>query len=86
MAFTQSTHGLTVAAGGTPIAGLGLTVYDLNGRTVFHRETSGTTLSWNYLSSEGQPVANGVYLYTVTIKGQDGQVYTTGVKRIVVLR
>jgi len=82
----QTSHGLTVSVGGQGVSGVGLTVYDLDGRTVFSRETAGTSLSWNYLTADGQPVANGVYLYVVTIRGANGQMLRSEVHKLVVLR
>jgi len=84
--LSQTSQSLTLSVSSQGVTGVGLTVYDLNGRTVFAQETAGTTLSWNYLSSEGRPVANGVYLYVVTIKGTDGQVLQSEVRKLVVLR
>ena len=84
--LSQTAQGLTLSVDSQGVSSVGLTVYDLNGQTVFAQETAGTTLSWNYLSSEGQPVANGVYLYVVTIKNTDGQVLQSEVKKLVVLR
>jgi hypothetical protein len=84
--LSQNGRGLTLAVSGQDVSGVGLAVYDLNGQTVFTQETAGTTLSWNYLSSEGRLVANGVYLYVVTVKGADGRVLQSEVKKLVVLR
>jgi|GEM_PF-1474478 len=86
VALSQSAQGLTLSAGGSDVAGIGLTVYDLQGRTVFARETAGTTLNWNYLSAEGKPVANGVYLYAVTVKGANGEILRSEVRKLIVLR
>jgi hypothetical protein len=82
----QTSHGLTLSVSGQGVASVALTVYDLGGRTVFSQETAGTTLSWNYLANDGRPVANGVYLYVVTVKGTDGQTLRSEVRKLVVLR
>jgi hypothetical protein len=84
--LSQSSRGLTLAISGQDVAGVGLTVYDLNGRPVFAQETAGNRLSWNYLSTSGQPVANGVYLYVVTVKGAGGETLRSEVRKLVVLR
>jgi len=86
VSLAQSAQGLTLSVGGSNVAGVGLTVYDLNGQTVFRQETAGTTLSWNYLGSDGRPVANGVYLYVVSVKDANGNVLTSEVKKLVVVR
>jgi len=84
--LSQTTQGLVLSAGGPNVAAIGLRVFDLNGRAVYTAETEGTTLSWNYLGSEGAPVANGVYLYVVEIKDASGNVLTSEVKKLVVVR
>lgn len=45
-----------------------------------------TALTWNLLNSEGHRVANGVYLYVMTIRGFDEGVIRSSVKKLVVLR
>lgn len=83
--LSASANALTFAASGQGITSMGVKIYDLSGRTIFAQETPGTRLIWN-LSANGQPVANGVYLYMVTVRGADGQILTTEVKKLVVLR
>lgn len=77
---------LTFEARGQGITSLSVKIYDLAGRMVFAQEASGTRLIWNYLNSEGRPVANGLYLYVVTFKGADGQTLKSEAKKLVVLR
>ena len=86
VALAQSAHGLTLSVGGPGVTSVGLWVYDLNGRTVFRQEVVGTTLSWSYLSSEGTPVANGVYLYVVTVKDAQGRTLISSVRKLVIVR
>lgn len=86
VALSQTGRGLTLAVSGQDVAAVGLTVYDLNGQTIFAQETAGTTLSWNYLGQNGRPVANGVYLYVVTVKDASGQTLSSDVRKLVVLR
>jgi hypothetical protein len=45
----------------------------------------GNALDWKLLNSQGQPVANGVYLYTVTVKDPSGNV-TKKLGKLAVLR
>lgn len=71
---------------GAGIASWGVEIYALDGRRLFARETTGTKLYWNYLDMDGSPVANGVYLYMVTVRGADGRVERSRVKKLVVLR
>lgn len=61
-------------------------VYSLTGKLVFDSGmVSGPALRWNYLSNDGKPLANGVYLYTVTVQGVNG-VYRSELKKLAVLR
>ncbi len=85
-AQTLSDGGLRLIARGENISGLGAQIFDLSGRVVFHQVTNGTTLTFSGLSAGGRPLANGVYLYIATVKGPDGQTFTTEVKKLVVLR
>lgn len=57
-------------------------VFSLSGRSVFQSGwTTGEQLLWN-LSA----VANGVYLYVVTVQGANGEVVTSKLQKLVVLR
>ena len=78
--------GLRLVARGQNISGLEMQIFDLSGRALFHQTTSGTTLTFRGLSADGRPLANGVYLYIATVKGMDGQTFTSAVKKLVVLR
>ncbi|MEM4414129.1 MAG: hypothetical protein QXD59_07625, partial [Candidatus Caldarchaeum sp.] len=61
-------------------------VLSLSGQKVFD---SGPVLSnaldWKLLNTQGQPVANGVYLYTVTVKDPSGNI-TKKLGKLAVLR
>jgi hypothetical protein len=85
-AQTLSDGGLRLTARGENISGLEAEIFDLSGRVVFHQVTNGTTLTFSGLSAGGRPLANGVYLYIATVKGADGQTFTTEVKKLVLLR
>jgi parallel beta-helix repeat protein len=78
--------GLQVRVQGQGIAGVQLQVYDLSGRVVADQSASGASLRWNGLSSLGRTLANGVYLYVVTVKGYDGKVVNSEVRKLVILR
>jgi hypothetical protein len=78
--------GLQVHVQGRGIAGIQLQVYDLGGHLVTDQSASGASLRWNGLSSLGRTLANGVYLYVVTVKGQDGSVIRSEVRKLVILR
>jgi hypothetical protein len=79
-------RGVVFEARGQGIASLGVEIYSLSGERIFAREVSGTQLTWTQSTDDGRPVANGVYLYVVTVKGADGQVLQSEVRKLVVLR
>jgi hypothetical protein len=78
--------GVQVNVEGSGISGLELAVYDLSGRLVASEKTEGHRLVFRALAANGQPLANGVYLYTVMVHGADGQTVRTEVRKLVVLR
>jgi len=77
---------LTFAVSGQGIASLGVEIFNLNGEKIFAQETAGTQLTWNLLTADGRPVANGVYLYVVTIQDANGQILRSEVRKLIVLR
>jgi len=82
----SSGRGVIFRARGQGITSLGVEVFDLSGERVFAQEAQGTTLRWNLITADGRTLANGVYLYVVTVKGQDGQLLQNKVRKLVVLR
>jgi hypothetical protein len=61
-------------------------VLSLSGQKVFDSgPVLGNTLDWKLLNTQGQPVANGVYLYTVTVKDPFGNV-TKKLGKLAILR
>lgn len=61
-------------------------VLSLFGQKVFDSgPVLSNTLDWKLLNTQGQPVANGVYIYTVTVKDPFGNV-TKKLGKLVVLR
>jgi hypothetical protein len=77
---------LQIRVEGSGITGLELAVYDLAGRLVASETANGNRLIFRVLSANGQPLANGVYLYTVTVRGANGQAIRAEVRKLVVLR
>jgi hypothetical protein len=79
----------TFRAMGTGIEGIRVQVFDLSGRAVFDRETSGgvTSLIFDGLDQKTKaPLANGVYLYLVTVRGRNGEIWEERVRKLVILR
>lgn len=77
---------LTFRAQAENVAAMQVDVYGLDGRPVFSGETSGSQLAWHMGTSEGGPVANGVYLYRVTARTSDGHLQRSQPARIPILR
>jgi hypothetical protein len=73
---------------GTGIAGFTVQVYGLNGQLVVTREVEGSgALRLEELrAGNGAPLANGVYLYVVQVRGYDGQVIQSQINKLVILR
>jgi len=64
-----------------------LQIYNLAGRKVFDSgRVTGNSLSWNLQNMAGNPVANGVYLYVVTVRTLDGRILKGEVRKIAILR
>jgi len=71
---------------GYGIAGFDVEIFNLSGRRVFSRETSGTTLRFAGLANDGRRLANGVYLYIVTVRGINGEALRSEVRKLVILQ
>lgn len=73
-------------ATGIGVESLDVQVYDLAGRLVYRQRTAGQGLTWNLQNTQGQPVANGVYVYVLRAEGAQGSSAHSGVRKLVVLR
>lgn len=78
-------RGVMFQVGGMPAQTVRVAVYDLSGQRVFLGQESGHQLLWDATGVTGRPVANGLYLYTVTVQVGD-QWLTTPVGRLLILR
>jgi hypothetical protein len=63
---------------------MGVQVFNLSGGLVFSAETATGVLRFEGLSSKGQRLAKGVYLYIVTLYGRDGTVWRSEVRKLLV--
>ena len=73
-------------AQGTQATRLDVDVFSLTGRKVFTGRAYGNSLRWNLKSKSGAPLANGIYLYMITIRGADGSIVRSEIKKLVILR
>ncbi len=80
----QWIHFRAVGAG---IAEMRVQVFDLAGRALFVSDwQKGTELHWLALTEDGRALANGVYLYVVSVRGIDGSLARSRVHKLVILR
>lgn len=80
-------QGLEVRPAGVPAAHLRLEVYDLSGHRVFDSgKVAGNRLTWDLRDDPGRLLANGIYLYRVTVRTLDGRILRSEVKKLAILR
>lgn len=87
--FTARRAGRAVrfAAQGQGIAEISVSVFSLAGQRVLHVDWQpGNELEWRALTSDGRPVANGIYLYMISVRGADGALARSRVQKLVILR
>jgi len=71
---------------GLGIEGIRVGIYDLSGRKVFDSgEVSGSTFRWHAVDELGRPLASGVYLYIMLVRGSSGEVLRSGLQKLVIL-
>ncbi len=74
-------------AQGQGIASLQAEVYSISGRKIFDSgAVLGKTIRWRPAMATGAALANGIYLYRLTIRGEDGSVERVEIRKFVVLR
>ncbi len=82
----REARALRFKALGEGIEAIRVQIYDLQGREVYATQfVPGNQLVWRVQSADGHPVANGVYLAVISVKGVD-TIYRSAVQKIVVLR
>jgi len=80
-----SRDGLLLTARGVGIASVQLQLFDLSGRVVASQERNDSALVIPFFAA-GRPLANGVYLYIVEVRGYGGQAWRSEVRKLVVRR
>ena len=76
----------TLRVQGQGIAEIMLHVFDLSGRLVLAEQSSGSTLRFSLLNQQGQLLANGLYLYVVSVQGLNGERWQSAVRKLLVLK
>lgn len=74
-----------VALGAEAVA-IHLRIYTPDGRLWVDREIAGRSLSWNVLDESVKAFANGVYLAMIGVRGVDGRLIRTEVKKFAIRR
>jgi len=69
-----------VEAQGEGIASVHLQLFDLSGRKLLDQSSVSNVLTLPAVTHSGQPLATGVYLYVVRVRGFDGQEYVSAVR------
>lgn len=80
-------HAVRFEALGQGIAEIRAEIFNLAGKKIFDSDfVMGSELGWQLNTNYGDTVANGVYLYIITIKGFNGEVIRSKLQRLMVLR
>jgi len=73
-----------VEARGVDIESVQVQLFDLNGRMVLDRTSQGSVFTAPLVNEKGQRLAQGVYLYIVTLYGRDGTIWHSEVRKLLV--
>ncbi len=76
----------TLSIQGQNIEAIQIQVFDLDGKLQLSQHNSGSQLRFGLFNEANQPLANGIYLYTVSIRGVDGSTWRSGIRKLMVLR
>ncbi|MBI1744951.1 hypothetical protein HYR54_18060 [Candidatus Acetothermia bacterium] len=72
---------------GQGIASVSVQVFSLNGQTLYESGwTRNTELRWTLQDRQGRRVANGIYFYVISVRGEDGKLIRSEVRKLVLLR
>lgn len=77
---------LEFRAQGANVAEIEVAVFSLAGGRLVVRRSAGHSLVFWGTNDAGEPLANGVYLYAMTVRDKDGHVLRTQIGKFVVLR
>jgi hypothetical protein len=77
---------LYLVGGSGSIKSLRLELFDLSGRRLVDRTITGDQLVLPAVTDKGKLLANGVYLYILTVSGEQGQLIRTEIRKLVIMR
>ena len=65
---------------------LAVEIFGLNGKRIYADLSQNSRLVWHMRTDSGRPVANGVYLYVVSTRNENGNILRSEVKKLLVMR
>jgi hypothetical protein len=71
-------------ASGQGIKDMQVQLYDLRGKSIYSSGWQPNGWAWKLQNLKNQHVARGVYLYLVTVRGQNGEVVKTKLQKLIV--
>ncbi len=72
---------------GQGIQEISVRIFNLTGREIFQSDwRSGHQLEWRGHRRDGHQVANGVYLYLISVRSADGAIVRSRIQKLVILR
>ncbi|MBI1744239.1 hypothetical protein HYR54_14390 [Candidatus Acetothermia bacterium] len=77
---------LIVDAHGTGIAALQVQIFDLTGRRLLNRMSNSSVLALPVTNQMGRLLPNGVYLYVISVRGNEGDLIRSELKKLILLR
>jgi hypothetical protein len=87
VSYSASSGPLNFRIDSQNIEAIQVQVFDLSGRMIFNSPFStGRSLAWSGLNANGQRAANGVYLYTITVRGFNDQIRRSSIHKLVIMR
>jgi len=86
ISIAQTLNQISIRAQGADVNSISAEIYSLNGELIYQDQSSGSQLSWNLRKSDGSGVANGVYLYRVNVLNNNGEILSSSVRKLLVLR
>jgi hypothetical protein len=79
-------HFITTEVSGVGIYMVQVEIFALNGQMVFSQTAVGSRLQLAPLNRRGKPLPNGVYLYVVTVRGQNSEIWRSEIRRFALLK
>jgi hypothetical protein len=77
---------LWFAALGAGIKAINVQIFSLTGRKAYASGWVPNGLEWKMQTANGRPIANGVYVYVVSVRGYDGKIVRAPVRKLVIVR